>query len=939
MKNSICLNRFTVSKVNKIDNLRVLYCNARSVRNKLDDLKGLLACEVIHIIGITESWTSDEDLATFLNINGFLLFRKDRIGKRGGGVLIYVHEDITCSELILENKLQGIEALWIRLNNSKGNVLTIGNIYRPPSCMQDHDVSLFSAIYEVCQGSGDIVLMGDFNFPAIDWENNVANDGKGSDFLELTQDCFLGQMVHDHTREDALLDLVFCSDVNLVGGLTVGEHLGDSDHRIIRFDIAFHSSKITNYRIIPNFRNVNFHGIRADLAIPFGNGLAADNTMQQWDEFRDKLGTVVNKHISFRRKRDVLNFSPPWFTRDTKKALNFKQRAFKLFKGSGKDSDRITYVIARKEFKYAKRQHKLIFEEKLAKGIKKNPKDFFAYARGGKCSDVNLGPLDDIHGNVVADELGMANILNDFFSDVFNRDFCFDGVQLENQSDDFRDCTFSRESVVKFLSGIRPHKAPGPDNIYPKILVECAEELADVVLTIFKSSYDSGCVPTDWKLANITPLFKNGSKGDPSNYRPVSLTSVICKIFETFIKQHLMSFFDERKLLSDNQFGFRPGKSCTTNLLRFYDKVTESLDKKNDVDVVYIDFQKAFDKVPHEALLIKLRQLGIGGKTLLWIENWLTDRRQRVQIKGIYSNWSKVGSGVPQGSVLGPILFIAFIDDISSGICNPISIFADDLKIMGVVNTEEEGRQLQRDLDNLSAWASKWGMFFNIGKCQVLHMGGNNMNFNYFLNGFNIQHCDSVKDLGIMVCKDFKFGYQCSVASKKANKLLGYIKRSISSRSRDIVLPLYKGLVRPHLEYAVQFWSPYLRKDIDMIERVQHRATKMIRGFWNLSYPDRLNELHMYTLEQRRIRGDLIQLFKFIKSSDTEGLVFFSDQRTRGHAFKLRRPVFNRDFRKNYFFVRVMDIWNGLPENVVSSPSVDVFKRNLDCFWGSVGGL
>lgn len=915
--------------------LHVLYCNARSLRNKMDELKGIVASEAIDIIGVTESWTSAYDLDALIEIKGFNLFRQDRINKKGGGVLIYVREKLICSAVTFNRKPQGIESAWVRLKNDKGRILVIGNIYRPPNNSVEQDTELINLIKEACK-EGEIIIMGDFNFPNIDWKFDRVHNGQGAEFLEGIQDCFLYQMVNEATREKAMLDLVFSSCEDKVHNLTVGEHLGESDHNIIRFSIWFQSTEIINNRLIPNFRNANFPKLRAEISEVFKEGLEHLDITQQWDEFKDKLGAAVKKHIRFRQKGVALKKSPMWFSRETKSALKLKQEKYKTFKRTGEDIDYEAYKETRRDFKYICRKQKTNLEGKLARDINNNPKGFFAYARGNKVN-TNLGPLADDQGNIIEDDVGMANILNEFFMGVFNRDYNRESLsRVGNGSQDIGECNFSREEIVFHLGHIKPFKAPGPDDIYPKVLVECAEELGDVVLTIFESSYKSGLVPMDWKLANVTPLFKKGSKSEPGNYRPVSLTSVICKIFETIVKNHITSFLEAGNLLSGNQYGFRKGRSCTTNLLQFYDKVTYELDNKNCVDIVYIDFQKAFDKVPHEALLFKLERLGISGKILNWIRDWLIGRSQRVQIKGKYSQWADVSSGVPQGSVLGPLLFIIYINDISLDIRGSISIFADDLKIMWKVNSEEQIQQLQEDLSKISDWAVKWGMSFNISKCQVLHLGNNNSRATYTLQGDNLLVADTVRDLGVLVNEDFKMGQQCTSASNKANRLLGYIKKSVSSRSRDIILPLYKGLVRPHMEYGVQFWSPYLKKDIDLLEKVQHRATKMIQGISGMDYGSRLRTLNMYSLEDRRIRGDLIQVFKFIKQQDVEGFDFVTNNKTRGHNFKLIKSRFNREGRKHYFYNRIIDSWNNLPVNVVNSTGVSDFKRNLDVHWGII---
>jgi len=867
----------------------------------MDELRGVIAMEDFDIIGITESWANAEDLPDLFDIKGFDLVRCDRPNRKGDGVLLYVRSDLTSIELNFKCDTQGIDTVWIRLTNVDGSHLVLGNVYRPPYCSIEQDIMLGNLIKEVCHNN-DVVIMGDFNFPNIDWNNNVVAKGQGLEFLEVLDDCFLFQSVKECTRDNAVLDLVLSSCEDRVHNLHVSDHLGESDHNIIKFDIVFQASDIFSERLVPNFRNVNFDNLRHDVALVFDEGLVSTHTFEQWDEFKVKLNNVVNKHIKFKRKSSHRKLFPMWFSNDVRKSFRGKQKAYKTAKQTGRDVDWEAYIDARREFKTLSRQHKSALEEKLAKGIKGNPKDFFAYARANNKQGSSLGPFKDSQGNLIQDRYKMANILNDFFVSVFNEDYkSLHSTGEVKEVQEFIECDFSKDEVIRLLKTMKPNKAPGPDDIYPKILVECAEELGEVVLTIFRSSFNSGQVPTDWKLANVTPLYKKGPKNDPGNYRPVSLTSVLGKVFETLLKMRIMIFLETNSLLSDYQYGFRKGKSCTTNLLKFYDKVTEEIDKGNSVDVIYIDFQKAFDKVPHEALLFKMKRFGLGNSVIRWIDSWLANRKQRVHINGKFSDWAEVKSGVPQGSVLGPILFIMFIDDISWDLNSKLSIFADDLKVMSIVNSIEQREQLQYDLMKITEWATRWGMSFSVNKCQALHLGKNNANHSYILQGENIQDSELVRDLGVLVSKDFKMSKQCIEASKKANRMLGYIKKSITSRSKEIILPLYRGLVRPHLEYAVQFWSPFLKKDIELLEKVQHRATKMITGLSGIDYDNRLKSLNMYSLENRRARGDLIQLFKLIKQGDIEGLGFHLNSRTRGHGLKLKKIPFSEGGKKILF--------------------------------------
>ena len=407
-------------------------------------------------------------------------------------------------------------------------------------------------------------------------------------------------------------------------------------------------------------------------------------------------------------------------------------------------------------------------------------------------------------------------------------------------------------------------------------------------------------VPNDFKTANITPIFKKGDKKSPNNYRPISLTSIVGKLFETIITNRIVAHLEERKLLKNSQHGFRRNRSCLTNLLEFFNTVISDVDEYKAYDVIYLDFQKAFDTVPHQRLLEKLRAHGIRGNLLTWITNWLSNRQQRVVINGECSNWAHVASGVPQGSVLGPILFIIYINDLDADIMSNISKFADDTKL-----GNRDSLTLQNDLNKIINWSKTWQMKFNTDKCKVIHFGRSNVKHDYVMENSVLESVDEEKDLGVVISKQLNFSKQCTEAIKKANRALGFIFRSFEFKSKCIVMPLFKSLVRPHLEYAVQFWSPYLRKDIEKIEGVQRRATKMIPELRGKPYPQRLRELGLHSLETRRLRGRLIETFKILnKFENIDYEIFFQydyNDMTRSNGQKLCHKRFQANYAK-YFY-------------------------------------
>jgi hypothetical protein len=411
---------------------------------------------------------------------------------------------------------------------------------------------------------------------------------------------------------------------------------------------------------------------------------------------------------------------------------------------------------------------------------------------------------------------------------------------------------------------------------------------------IFRESLIKGKLPDDWKKAAVAPIFKSGNKKEPSNYRPVSLTSVVCKLCEKIIRDKLMSYLLNMNLLSDNQYGFRPKRSCNIQLLEILDRWAESVDEGSPIDVIYLDFSKAFDSVAHDRLLFKLNCLGVHGVTLNWIENFLTARSQCVRIGPATSNWSKVISGVPQGSVLGPVLFLCFINDLPDVVNGIVKIFADDTKIYSNVNTTTQCDELQQDLDNLCDWSSKWKLSFNAKKCKVMHIGSTNERHRYSMldkdgNFIHLDSAQSEKDLGVTFNENLHFGEHISNITSKAQRVLGLIHRSFEYMETEMLLPLYKSLVRPILEYGSNVWSPYLKKDIKKIEDVQRRATRLVPACSTLPYEERLKFLGLPTLEYRRDRSDMITLYKSIYGLDDlkwSNIFNLAQGDLRGHHLK-----------------------------------------------------
>uniref|UniRef100_A0A3B3Q808 Reverse transcriptase domain-containing protein n=1 Tax=Paramormyrops kingsleyae TaxID=1676925 RepID=A0A3B3Q808_9TELE len=332
----------------------------------------------------------------------------------------------------------------------------------------------------------------------------------------------------------------------------------------------------------------------------------------------------------------------------------------------------------------------------------------------------------DSKGLIIDNEIDMVNEFNDYFSRVFTIENTSNLPPINtNTASSMTNICITEVDVILSLAKLKINKSQGPDGILPIVLKEMRDIISQPLTLIFQKSLSAGVVPSDWKHANITPIFKKGDRSNPANYRPISLTSITGKIMEAIIQVKMVDYLDANNIIKDSQHGFRRGRSCLTNLLEFFEEATSEIDHKKAYDVIYLDFQKAFDVVPHKRLLLKLKAAGILGTVATWIKNWLTDRKQRVVIRGTMSQWASVHSGVPQGSILGPLLFLIYINDIDTNTYSKLVKFADDTKVGGVADTNLAAERLQRDLDLISEWADTWQMKFNTDKCKVIHNNRN----------------------------------------------------------------------------------------------------------------------------------------------------------------------------------------------------------------------
>jgi hypothetical protein len=644
---------------------------------------------------------------------------------------------------------------------------------------------------------------------------------------------------------------------------------------------------------------------------------------------------------------------PLWMTRNVMRLIRKKKRAWRWYTSSEYSrrdyQEYQAYKKVQDEVRKAVKNAKKNFEKKLAKDARKNnTKPFYSYMKKKTSNRVGVGPLKDSTGNLITDDDKMAELLNDFFCSVFTQEDCSnipETEQLFTGDTPLETVEVTEDKVKKKLEKLKPSSAPGPDKLWPRVLNKLSAVIALPLSIVYTKCLAEGTVPPDWKAANVTPIFKKGSKGLPGNYRPVSLTCVLCKVMESILRDAIVQHLEQHSLLRSSQHGFMAGKSTLSNLLEYLEELTRLVDQGHSVDIVYLDFAKAFDKVPHMRLIKKCQGLGIQGNILRWIKEWLTDRKQRVVLNGKCSQWREVVSGVPQGSVLGPTLFLIFINDIDTATEATgalIKKFADDTKCYMVVETEEDKAKFQIMLNNLAEWSADWQMLFNADKCHVIHTGKKNPAFVYDWGGEQLEATEEEKDVGVIISKSLKPSLQCARAAKKANQVLGQMARSITYRDKYTFTRLYKVYVRPHLQYCVSAWSPFTVGDKELLENVQRRAVKMITNISG-SYEEKLAQLGLTTLEENRQRGDMVEMFKLMTGKTK---VDFRDwftlapvrqgagntRATTGYLNVEEPPRASGEVRRNFFSQRCPRAWNTLPDVVKKATTVNSFKSAYDAF-------
>ena len=713
----------------------------------------------------------------------------------------------------------------------------------------------------------------------------------------------------------------------------------------VGFDLSPEVKHYSKKRL--NYNKGNYAQLRSLLDIDWDSALGDSVDIDHyWHTICNKIKSAEQDSIPAMRLRRGGGACSVLLDRKIRSKIKRKQRLWNQYTRNRDPRVYNEYCCTRNQVRRLTRKRQREYEKNIASQVRQYPKKFWSYANQktkAKETIPNLSVSGNPDDNIfTTDDDGKVGVLASFFSSVFTREppGHWD-LPMDAHPEMSEDLNITEDIVYKRLENLNTCKSPGPDAIHPRILYEARQQLAKPLSLLFRLSLASGDIPKDWKLANITAIHKKGDKRVAGNYRPVSLTSIVCKLLEGIIRDRIVNHMQRYNLFSDKQFGFISGRSTLLQLLTVLDRWTEALDNGEEVDVIFMDFRKAFDKVPHRRLLDKLQFYGVRGKILDWISSFLANRKQRVSLMDTTSDWHAVLSGVPQGSVLGPILFVIFVNSLpAEAVSSQVFLFADDAKVFKSILKPEDQSLLQADIDRLYSWTGHSLLEFHPEKCTSMTLSRqDNCSRTYKVSDTDLRVSSSEKDLGVIVDNKLKFEDHMWEKINKATRIMATIRRVYSYMDKTTFLLLYKALVRPHVEYANQMWCPYLQKHIRSLENVQRRATRQLPGFAELTYEERLRKLELPTLAYRRHRGDMIETYKILTrkydSTVSSSLFTLNDRISRGHYLKLSKRHAKTNLRKNYFTHRVVETWNNLPESVISAPTTASFECRLDRHWAN----
>lgn len=945
---------------------------------KVYELQDYIYSNKIDIIILNETWLKNKiDSNSVFPLN-YKTYRVDRSAfthprdpnkpskfrEHGGGVLIAHRDNINVNSVKFSGYRAKAELLTISLSFSSGKKLCVSTFYRVGNLglenfseFREHFNTIFTRRNIVKH-----VLIGDFNFPGISWPSSYPRTGVEDSFLSyLLDDLGHVQLINSPTHvRGRTLDLLFTNDPQCVSNISVLDHdsVCSSDHHPITFNINLDVKSVKDSRrVVRLFDKGDYVSMNAELSAINWREHFSGNIEQNVTKFNSIVGELVEQYIPSKSVKSVV--LPIWWSGECEYARTRKEKLRKKYKKSGLDSDYAKFSAARSHFKNVcdSRSRQCLdmdttdnISNKFWRQVKVNSKS------------TRIPEVVNDGKAFATDPESQANMFNQTFASNFSSPSKYD-INIDN-TDVGSSCEFSGSEVYTVLSTLNSRKGPGPDGLHSYVFKKCAGVLAYPLSLLFNQAYSCSDLPEIWKSANVVPVFKAGDKRDVRNYRPISLTCIAMKVFERMISSRLLDLCYDK--IDKRQHGFLPGRSCLSQMINFTDTLFRADNYKLTSDIIYFDYKKAFDSVNHDIILEKLQSsYGITGKLLGLIRVYLMGRTQRVAVNGTFSAPHAVVSGVPQGSIIGPLLFVLFMNDVYDCLVGDTMalLYADDIKLFNIISSFSDQLDLQASVNNLYFWSNNNKMTLHPLKCKVISTCSPRCEqtwgqlpffyFNYSLGGVDLCNVECQRDLGILVSYDLSWNDHVSYSLQLFSDRFNLLRRTVhfikNPNQRRI---LYLSLVRSLLEHCSPVWSPHHKGLRDRLEAAQKRAIKWIFGIsytfsWsNTKYYEYLSSIKILPLHLHFLFNDLKLFYKVIAGLTNLDLPNYLSIKSPGDAPYRTRSNSNiidmidcttvvcdvqivRSPFRNSFFIRTFPKWNELPVNLRQSSSFELFSIKL----------
>jgi hypothetical protein len=882
----------------------------------------------------TESWLTPDIADAEVFPRGYQIFRRDRTSTekdKGGGIFIGVKD--ACRADVLYNDDQN-ELLWVKVALGK-EVIHLAAIYRAPDegsrvlCKLEDKMNEFGLDLNC---SSRILIAGDLNLPSVQWDSlSIKHENRyGSEVnqkaIDIVKEFGLVQAVLNPTRGDNILDVFLLRPAESWQNSELIDMGTDfSDHKAVLLEIQLSACvHQQSEKLIRLYGKTDASSLASFLRQKILNmqrpRICSEMSVENlWQGFLGIYREAEDRFVP--KKKCTKNTDPVWFN-STLKSLKRKCRKAYRLRNTSSASKRHFNSLSQLYLR-AKQQAESAYLKNIAQ---RGGKDFYLYVNSKRKSNSAIPSLKDESGGYVNDDAAKANLLNEAYARVFSTpvtancsDPCEKAACAENNK-----FIISKVSIGKVLNKMKASKSPGPDGVLTKFLKKAPLEFTDLLYSLFKASLSSGKLPSSWREATVVPIFKKGARSEVTNYRPVSLTSIACKIMEHLVADYIKQHLERNAFFIRRQHGFRESHSCETQLVSICQDLADSIDKGEQIDAILLDFSKAFDMVPHDLVLKKMKPLGLDPLVTRWVEDFLKDRTQRVRVGNTLSEPVKVVSGVPQGSVLGPLLFLIFINDISDEVKAEIRLFADDCIIYKAVKENSDGVAIQESINAVLKWCKGNRMKLNSEKSQLVQFTRRRtpFHFQYKVGSTGLKSEKTCKYLGVTIANDINWRMQVEGVVSKANRTLNFISRVCKQMNKSAKEMAYKSLVRPLLEYACTVWDPWQIDLIKQLEKVQNRGARFVLKSYRKSdsVSEMIRQLGWEPLASRRKNARLGNLFKAV--NHLPGWEEIGDRLTEpnyigrnDHAFKIREDFYKTNVGYYSYVPRTVRDWNALPDD------------------------